>query len=842
MTVLGDYAAALTGQTLPIGPSDPDGGTAPRYDEVIAPGGGLRPAWKAVASSAVALTSERLAQVDDEITGFLADDGVTYAAPGGRPRPWRLDPVPLVIDAPTWARLEVGLAQRAELLNALLADIYGSQQLLAEGILPAAAVFGHAGYTRVLVRPGGDPHPLLLSATDLGRDADGGWRVIRDRVQAPSGLGYAGENRRVISRVLPDLYTEAGLHSIQPYYSALRSALLQAAPGERSNPRVVVLSPGTSSETAYDQAFLASTLGFPLVQGEDLVVHSGRVWMKPAGWPQVHPSAQVDVILRRVDAEWCDPLELRGDSQLGVPGLIETVRRGNVRLVNGLGAGVLENPALLAFMPAVCERLLGEQLRLESVPTWWCGTPQGLDEVLDRLATAPGGLLVRTLDGPSTTLAGLTAPQLAERILATPHRYVGQERLALSQAPAWEATAADGPVAPRPLSLRTFTLRDGAAYRPLLGGMATIVDPRERRLVTKDVWVLKSSPADPDQGLAQLYPLTVIPSAPATAPRALEDLLWSGRYAERAEDLLRLVLTVDTVADAVGGDPGEDPAVRALLAAAQRLAGSGYADLDSELRSLVLDAGRPGSVGQSLAGLRESLEGVRDQLSNETWRVFSQADRAAAALQRSSYGHQIAESAGRMLTGILSLHGVTANMIRDAGWHMIEAGRYLERGLQLCSLLAATTTSRWGAEADREVLDQVLAAAESSVTHRRRYRGYTQTAGVLDLLLNDQENPRSLGFALARLREHLAALPASTGSTRPERLVEQLSETLASTDPASLLATVEEFRPGLAQFFDQTQAALRQLADAITDLHFAAGPAPRAISSVSLTELSEGPQ
>ncbi|WP_367891504.1 circularly permuted type 2 ATP-grasp protein [Nocardioides sp. Arc9.136] len=289
--------------------------------------------------------------------------------------------MPLVLDAAQWTPLEVGLAQRAELLNALLQDLYGEQRLLAEGVLPAAAVLGHAGFVRPVARRSAtDPRPLVLCGVDLGRDAAGEWRVLGDRAQAPSGLGHAMENRRAVSRVVPELYREAGPHRVEPYLWALRSALLQSADDDLADPRVVVLSPGTCSGSAYDQAFLASALGFPLVRGSDLVVRDGWVHLRASGRLE-----RVDVVLRRVDAAWSDPLELRGDSRLGVAGLTEAVRRGRVRVVNGLGAGVLENPALLPHLPAACQALLGEPLRLASVPTWWCGDPDSLEHVLDRV-------------------------------------------------------------------------------------------------------------------------------------------------------------------------------------------------------------------------------------------------------------------------------------------------------------------------------------------------------------------------------------------------------------------------------------------------------------------------
>ncbi|WES63696.1 circularly permuted type 2 ATP-grasp protein [Microbacter sp. GSS18] len=826
MSVLHDYAADLTRATLPL-----NGGSAavsPRFDEVIGPEGALRPAWKGLASAAITLTQSEIARLVSEIAGALADDGVTYAHRGG-PRPWRLDPLPLVFDAPSWNRIEVGLAQRAELLNAIMADLYGDQRLLSEGVIPAAAVFAHPGFVRPIARPSvADAHPIVLTGTDLGRDADGEWRVLADRVQAPSGLGFAMENRLVISRLLPELYNEADLHRIDPYFVVLRDALLQCAPTDSPDPRVVVLSPGTHSETAYDQAFIATTLGFPLVQGDDLVVSEGSVWIKPPRWPHTKPVDRVDVILRRVDAAWCDPLELRGDSQLGVAGLVEAVRRGTVKIVNGLGAGVLENPALLPFLPAACERLLGEQLLLPATPAWWCGDREGLDHVLAQLRRDPESILIRTLDGASAD--DVSPDELAVRILAHPYRYVGLARLPLSQAPVWRS---GGIAEARPLVLRAFSVRYGSAYRTLAGGMATARDDDGVPL-TKDVWVLKADPADPDQGLPGPSPLTMVPSIPAFAPRALADMFWAGRYAERAEDVLRLVIATQGLLERDGRRSAS--AAWALQSILQRLAGSRWASPTDELRSLLVETGRAGTAAHALAGMRGALEGVRDQLSGDTWRVFSIADRAMDAARDSTHAPQIADSAERMLSGVLSLYGVTSNMIRDTGWHMIEAGRYLERALQLCILLEATTAADAAGAADRQVLDGVLLAAESLVTHRRRYRGYGRTRSIFELLLKDLDNPRSLAFALEGLRRHLDAMPDSTGSTRPERLRDALGEALDAVDVAKLSAEIDGRRPALAEFLAETVKGLRRLADAIAELHFEGGPPAVQMSSLALVE------
>ena len=636
MSVLRDYAAAIAQPTLPLAPAS--GG---RFDEVVGADGALRPAWKGLASIAVDLTPAELGRVDSEITTLLADDGVTYGNPESGSQPWQLDPMPLVLDAATWARLEVGLAQRAELLNALLADIYGEQRLLADGVIPSAVVFGHSGYTRPIARPRGfDPHPLVLSGTDLGRDAAGEWRVLADRVQAPSGIGYAMENRRVISRVLPELYHEAGLHRMEPYFSALRSALLQSAPRAIADPRVVVLSPGTHSETAYDQAFVANALGFPLVQGSDLVVRDGWVWMKPSGWPRHAPLERVDVILRRVDAAWCDPLELRADSQLGVAGLTEAVRRGRVRLVNGLGAGVLENPGLLPFLPAVCERCSASSCGCRRCRPGGAATPTSSRAVLAGSTGDPLGHRAHASTG-APPLAGLASRRLARGRSIEPHRFVGQERLPLSQAPTWETRPGHGPraraatsCAPSPSATARRTARSSAGSR-------RVRDRTRAPARRKDVWVLKARRATPIRACVEVAPLpTRTRPMPVLAPRALEDMFWSGRYAERTEDLVRLRARRERVRrqlDSARVHAGRRRRSRRCSARCTACAGTRWHDPDAEFRSLLLDAGRAGSAAHSLARLRDAMEGVRDQLSVDTWRVFGTIDRAIEALRGSPH-------------------------------------------------------------------------------------------------------------------------------------------------------------------------------------------------------------
>ncbi|WOF23324.1 circularly permuted type 2 ATP-grasp protein [Microbacterium betulae] len=812
MSLLRDYGASLSQPTLPL-PSTRGDGPA-RFDEVYGANGRRRPAWHGLATTLSELTADDLARIAAEGADLLADDGASAAQRGGSSRPWRLDPVPLVLDAAEWERLEVGLAQRAELLGAVLADLYGPQRLLADGVVPAAAVFGHAGFLRPLVGVS-DPAPLVLTGTDLGRDADGAWRVLADRVQAPSGLGYAMENRRVMTRLMPGLHRESGTHRVEPFVSALRTALVHAAPRGDAIPRAVVLSPGTHSETAFDQAFLANVLGFPLVRGGDLVVRDGEVWMKPSGWPRTAPVDRVDVIVRRVDADWSDPLELRGESQLGVTGLVEAVRRGNVRVANGLGAGVLENPALLAYMADVCEHLLGEELRLGVAQSWWCGDAGHRETVLRRLDEAPETVIVRTIDGSGDDLSAASPAHLRSRIERHPLRYAAQLRMPLSQAPVLEGGRHDARIGGAPVTMRAFTVRDGTAQRPFVGGLAMVADGALTP-ATKDVWVRKAHADDPDQGIDRLVRTALARAVPVFSPRALDDLFWAGRYAERAEDVVRIVLTADGLTR--GRRRSQSDGADALSAALARLCGTRGADRDEDHRSALLDADRPGSAADSLARLRDALAGVRDQLSDDTWRVFSATDRAAGLL-RAEPGYPLADAAARTLTGLLSLYGVTASMMRDEGWNAFEAGRQLERALQVCLLVQATLPALTGPGAE-DALEGVLGAAESAVTYRRRHGGSGRPVEALELLLADPDNPRSLASAVATLGGHLDALPLATGSTRPERLRDDLASRLGGHAPL-------EPGPRLAAFLSETVSALGRLADAIALVHFESGPLPQ---------------
>jgi uncharacterized circularly permuted ATP-grasp superfamily protein/uncharacterized alpha-E superfamily protein len=840
------------------------------HDEMVDRDGGLREQWIRVGHALDGLGYPELARRRGEAARLLANDGVDYQLSnvepdGGVPaRRWELDPVPVLLGSGQWAEIERGVIQRAELLNLVLADLYGERRLLRTGVLPPELVFGHPGFLREAdgIRiPGGQQ--LFSCAVDLARDASGAWWALSDRTQTPSGFGYALENRLVTSRVFPSMYRDVQVHRLVPFFRTLRCALREAAPPSAEEPRIVVLTPGPWSGTAFEHAFLASYLGYSLVEGADLTVRDGRVWLRSLG--RLEP---VDVILRRVDSTWCDPLELRSDSLLGVPGLVEACRVGSVSVVNPLGSGVLENPGLLPLLPTLAKHLLGEPLQLASAPSWWCGDETGRKHVLAHLDR----LVIKSITrepGAETLLgwecSAAQRDELRARIEARPYGWVGQESLDLATVPALTERG----LHPQHVLTRAFLVARNDSYVAMPGGLARVAAPAKGALIAnrgdtvyKDIWVAASEPEDTegswsrrdlagrDGRLAATFPEATFPEATLTS-RAAENLFWLGRYAERAEAQVRLLRVVGDrrtdFADRVS--PAGTACVRTLLAALSRVSGarpgfglhgapgpaseSAQAELvDAELAALMTDTARPGTLAFAVHRLRDAAYPVRDQLSGDTWLVLG-------ALERELFGP--AEPGGgpnsgrlaRVLGSLLAFGGLTADMVRDQGWRFLDAGRALERALGVCTLLRATVVDSVGIgggdvepAAESLLLESVLSANESIITYRRRYRMDAQRDSVLELLLFDPDNPRSAMYQIDRLGTDLAAMADRDRAgrlTESERLVLEASTALRLADPTSLTAPAGDRTPGrteLAALLERLVRLLERTADAVDGEHF----------------------
>jgi uncharacterized circularly permuted ATP-grasp superfamily protein/uncharacterized alpha-E superfamily protein len=831
-------------------------------DELVAPGGVPRAASADLAATVDLLGLPGLLGRRAEAIRLVEDDGVTYgtALPSpdgspvrGAPARWKLDPLPVVLDAREWQALEPGLAQRAQLLDLVLTDLYGPRELLRRGVLPPELVFGHSEFLRAadgIRLPG--PRQLFLTATDLVRDASGsGWSVIGDRTQAPSGAGYAMENRRIVSRVMSGLYRDTRLERLRTFFHTVRAGLQEVAPATAEAPRVVLLTPGPGSETAFDQSFLSTLLGYPVVSGEDLTVRGGRVYLRTLG--RLEP---VDVVLRRVDAWYADPLELRPDSALGVAGLMEAARLGNVSVVNTFGSGVLENPGLMPFLPAVSELLLDEPLRLPMVSTWWCGDAASRSHVLarlDRLVIKPIARGVGQASVFGWELSAVRRDGLRRRIEAEPHAWSAQLPGDFSTAPVVTPRGLE----PRRMLLRTFAVAQGGDYRLLAGGLARVAAKPDSILVSnasgalaKDVWVLSPQAATAERWTTDVAPaaltaLTALPPSKVAGPssRVAEDLFWLGRYAERAEDVVRLLRVVGDLADDWTARP-ETPGhlcLEMLLRALTRITstypgfvGAGAEALlaapHRELMSLVVDARRPGTLAHAVGHTVEAAHAVREQLSLDTWIVLGSLDRVLDELERASLDgsdRPLQPSLARILEGLLALAGLGAeSMVRDAGWYYMDAGRRLERALQLVTLLRHALAVPVPPAVESLLLESVLIAGESIITHRRRQQGRAQLRTVLELLITDRENPRSLSHQLERLADDLRHLPpeqpgALPGAPLRDRMV-------------GVNAVVREIDgsggPALAASLAAVHEALSDLGIALVQAHFVHAAPQRAIS------------
>ena len=777
--------------------------SAGAYDEMESAPASLRPHWHDFMQSLKGLGREELASRWENGRRMLREHGVTYNVygdPQGMERPWGLDLVPLLIQAEDWMRIEPGLLQRSRLFNAILADLYsGRQRLLRDGFLPPELVYANPGFHRSCrgIIPAGQVH-LHLHACDLGRAANGQWWVLADRTQTPSGAGYALENRAVIARILPEDIRKCRAQRLSSFFRLERQMLYNLAPTGCENPSVVLLTPGPHNETYFEHAFLARHLGFPLVEGADLTVRNRRVFLMTLEGLQ-----PVDVILRRVDDSFSDPLELRSESVLGVPGLLEATRAGNVTLANALGAGLIESPAFLAFLPSLCRHLLGEKLLLPSVATWWCGQAKELRYVLEHLQD----LVVKSAFGPPNRqpwLAGrLSAAErakLVRAIRARPQDFVGQERVVLSRAPVWVNNRFEA----RSVVVRAYAAngRDSAAVLP--GGLTRVSRTAEDPVVSmqsgggcKDTWVLAGPVATRNEPAVVMENRPAIERAFSGLPsRAADNLFWLARYTERLEQELRVLRCVlGRLADEAPGDGWPELAALAELVRNLNLlpspsdAPANPGELEQQALEFLYQPGLAGGVRDLLERIRFLVSTVRDRFSGDTWRILGRLEMDARARPNRLRLAQALALIHNLVLDLAAFSGMEMeNMTRGHGWRFLDLGRRLERGLSVVRLLRSTAGSLPKPNA---LLEPILEIADSGMTYRRRYFAEPRLPGVLELLLHDASNPRSLAFQLDVLREHtreLAVAGNGQGSKDGPARLTALGSTLSGANLEALAA------------------------------------------------------
>ena len=762
-----------------------------RFDEMLAGSRELRPSWKTFFDHLDRATPAQMRHQLDYVRRRIQENGVTYnvyADPKGADRPWELDPLPMILAQSEWDDISRAVTQRARLLNALLGDLYGPQKLLRDGNLPPALVFGHNGFLWPCqgIRPPGDTW-LHLYAADLARSPDGRWWVIADRTQSPSGAGYALENRVIVSRLFPEKFRELGVQHLASFFAALQDSLAQWAPKEEgAAPLVVLLTPGPYNETYFEHAYLARYLGYPLVEGQDLTVRGDCVYLKTlTGLRRVH------AILRRLDDDFCDPLELRGDSALGIPGLLQAVRSGKVLVANALGSGLLQSAALPGFLPGACEKLLGEPLRMPSVGTWWCGEQAAMDFVikhLDRLVIKGAFPSQRLEPIFGSELKGAQREEMIERLHARPHAYVAQELVRFSQAPAWSAPH-ERRLLPRGVALRVYVAATPQGYKVMPGGLTRVTSAINARFISmqrggssKDTWVLSDEPVSTFSLIKPLIGKTdLVRSGSNLSSRVVENLFWFGRYTERCEDMARLLrVGLSRLVDA-----GTDDDTAALVSAYQtgvalKLLPEAKSKAPSrrDIETQLLTALCSSEWGDGLAGnIRRLLwvgAQVRERFSLDNWHALNRLQHQLQAYSKSkpSLSEALAFLDQMLLAGSALAGFAMDDMTRDDGWRFLIIGRRLERLIFLADAIAQflhTKTKRAPG-----CVEWLLELADSIITYRSRYMAQPELLPAIDLIVLDEANPHAVIFQMHNL-------------VRYQRRLERELKNLAGNDPDDAL-------------------------------------------------------
>lgn len=832
---------------------------APAFDEATSGPKLLRPHWQNTLSKIIALGPQELSRRQELAQRMLRENGVAYNAfgdPHEQALLAELDALPLLIPAAEWKTQAVALEQRARLLNLILCDLYGEQDLLKRRLLPPEFLYANPGFARAFQgQRMPDDRYLHLYAVDLARAPDGNWWVVADRTEAPSGAGYALENRIVLSRMLPDIFHESQVERLAPYFISLRETLQRLAQQRRDNPRIVLLSAGPSHPHYFEDAYLARYLGYTLVEGGDLAVRNNQVALKTLGG-----LLPVDVILRRVHDLDCDPLELRGNSSTGVAGLLQAARSGNVLMANALGSGLVESPALLPFLPVLCRELLGEDLKLPSVATWWCGGEterRYVLEHLEKLVILPAFNTSQREPIVGGNLSQKAREELAAAIQARPAMYAARERIVRSCAPVWH----QGQVQPWHVHLRTYLVASGDGYVTMHGGLTRVASSQKAPSGSnaahegrKDAWILSGGPVKEVSLLSSSGQQIVLRRSGAELPsRVADNLFWLGRNVERAEGAARLLRTI-LVRLTSESQLGSIPELPVLLrcAADQGQIEPGFVvegmsqqlpKIEKALPAAVFDERQVGSLRFTLSAMQRVASIVRDRISLDSWRIINRVDqdfrppRKGATFDLSD----LLVMLNQVVLDLTAFSGlVMESMTRAQGWRFLDIGRRMERAVHTMSLLLnSMVESRHDESA---VLESILEVGDSLMTYRSRYLSNLQLAAVLDLLMTDETNPRSLAYQFAALHEHVENLPRdrSQPMRSPEqRIVMSALHSVRMVDVETLSQLEQNGRRNhLERFLSRLAQQLPKLSDVIAHKYLIHTGPPRQLSDILPEERS----
>jgi len=766
-------------------------------DEMLDRDGKIRPVWQNFVSAINGMDEEQLHERFARADRYLRDAGVFYRAYGSAgptERAWPFSHIPVLIAEAEWQVLARGLVQRAELLERVVADIYSDNRLVQEGFLPPALIAANSEFLRPLVgvKPAGG-HYLHFCSFEIGRGPDGAWWVLADRTQAPSGAGFALENRVATARAFSDIYAETHVHRLASFFGAFRDALQ----GHKQSPddRIAVLSPGPANETYFEHAYIARYLGIMLLEGEDLAVVNGKVMVRT-----VAGLKPIGVLWRRLDAAFADPLELNQLSHIGTPGIVQALRHQAVTFVNALGSGIVETRALMAFLPTLCRHILGEDILLPSIATWWCGQKQERDHVaqnIERMVIGPAYSRQPFFDDNRQSVLGATLRETAQQSIAgwletDGAKLVGQEAVTLSTTPAM----VDGRLQPRPMSLRVFAARTRDGWQIMPGGFGRIGSGNDVAAMAMqaggsaaDVWIVSDKPVER---------ITLLPAEeqftrnmPGSLPsRAADNLFWLGRYIERAEGALR-ILRAWNARFAETADPNQP-----LLA---------FVSQYLEALDINTDQGVPESLLANINSAVYSASNIRDRFSPDGWLALNDLAKTARRFhEKVKVGDDASHAMTILLRKLAGFAGlVHENMYRFTGWRFLAIGRYLERGMHMTRLLGHMA----GQDAPDGALDMLLEIGDNVMTHRRRYNVNTAHLTVTDLLALDPLNPRSILFQLNEIRNEVEELPNAKVNGQMSRF---LRETVRLHSSVAVM-TPETMGPEIYQHLEKELEMLSDL-------------------------------
>lgn len=818
-----------------IGLFGPYAGIPKHYDEVVAGPGQPRPHWRRFAELTGALGKAEFGRRWEQARRLLEQNGLTYPDPSdptGQRRPWELDPFPFVLPADEWRTIDAALKQRARLLNLILRDLYGSQQLLQRGLLPAELVYRHPGFR---MSYSGQQPPLgqylHFYAADLTRAPDGRWWVLADHTEAPSGVGFALENRLALSRMLPEVFRQCHVERLAPYFVEVRAELSKIAPQHHRDPRIVILTQEAGGHNYFEDAYVARYLGYSLVEAGDLAVRNNLVFMKTLGG-----LLPVDVLVRRPNSDECDPLELSERSAFGVSGLMNAAHSGRVAVANTLGSGLVESPVFMAFLPGLCQALLGEPLAMPGIATWWCGDAEAREHVLGQLDSLDVQHAYRRRgyeDTAAKRLANLGPEELAKKITDSPGDFIAQERVTRSTAPTWN----DGEAKPAYVALRSFVVANDDEFAVMPGGLTRVSSSLESLRLSlveghhsKDTWVLSDGPVAPITLLKRTDDDVPLRRGGADLPsRVAEQFFWLGRQAERAESLARLlrIVTLKLTSEADSASLVELPSLLRVLAEGGQIEPGFVVDeirqqlpaIERVLPLSVFDDQQPHALRATVSKLAHLASMVRDRISLDTWRILRQTNEQfwPSTTQPDLAG--MLEKLDLLLRNMSALTGlVLENMTRTQAWRFLQLGRRIERCLQTASLIRIMLQGRGAAE--YAVLEALLEVADSIMTYRSRYLARVQLGPVLDLLVTDESNPRSIAFQLVNCVGHVEQLPRDADEAEDSaetRLAKSLLDMVRKVDSQTLARDYNQGdREQLDWLFMKLESTLPKLSDAVS--------------------------